>query len=306
MDRAITLTYNGVELDMEDHLVQAVTLDACGGEYDTLKLRMDNVGDWMQWTPAEDDCVTLACGEYRTGEMYVDQIQADDKGYTLLLRSCPTLGEKKWACYENVSLVQLVALAAEDMGIAYALYGTTGQQRYERIWRRNENWPAFLARITKREGAALKYSGGKLLVIDWRWAFTQNAVTEMEIQPDTKGVKYRVTGKPLRTLTVQALLGSGTAEDINAAGTLTRTEAEEPVFDDAQAARWARGLLLSNNLNVETIHRETTLETGLAALSRAEVTGLAVLSGAWMITRTEHDFIRGSTTTVLCRCQSGI
>lgn len=306
MDRNISVTYNGKALDIEDTLLSATTVDSAGGEYDGLKLKFSNVEDWTNWKPGEDDRVQLRCEGYETGEMYVDGGQVNKDGYELLLRSCPTPGNAKWACYENASLAQLTQMAAQEMGLTAELYGTTGEQSYRRVTRRNEKWPALLNRLAEREGAALKFCAGKLLLIDWQWAFAQNPIRTIELEADSEGPKYSFYGGETRTLIVSGMLGSGRAEDYSAAGTRTDTEAGEPVYDNAQAARWARGMLTKRNLQYEKITWTMTLEPGISAMNRIDVTGLAGIAGEWIVTRAEHEFIAGNTRATLNRCRTGI
>lgn len=299
------LTYNDAAIDALVDMTLARTTDACGGMFDSLCVRLREAGDWFAWQPNQDDRMTLSHGGYTTGTMYVDSGRSTENGYELYARSCPTAGDKKWACYEKVNLAQLAGMAAKELGVALALYGTDGAQTYERLVRRNEGWPAFLNRIAERESMMLKFSAGKLMLIDWAWVCAQDAAMHMDITANQQGVRYTQANNEYKTLTVAGLPGKATATDANAYGSRSRTEAE-PVFDTLQAGRWARGLLLKHNLETEKIDMDLTLTPSLAAVMKIELGGLSVLSGDWLTTKVTHDFVKETTTLSLCRCRTGI
>lgn len=301
------LMYNETRMDALATIKEASTVDAAGGRMDSLRLRLENSADWMNWAPAENDRVQLTDSGYDTGTMYVDAFEnVGEQGYLLLARSCPRKSEPIWACYENASLAELAAMAASEQGVSLAMYGTDGAQRYERIVRRKEDWPAFLNRLAVRESIALKYSGGKLLLIDWEWAMAQDAAMRVEMTADRKGTLYAGGGITLRAYRVKGLYGEGMATDQDAAGSRERVQTCEPVFDGAQAARWARGLLLAQNMGAEKLRMDMALTTGIAALAKIEISGLVLLKGEWMVTLAEHDFAKQTTRLTMNRCRRNI
>ena len=72
-------------------------------------------------------------------------------------------------------------------------------------------------------------------------------------------------------------------------------------MDNAQAGRWARGLLLTHNREAEEIRLETTLNTRLSAMARVDVNGGTDMDGNWIVDEAEHDLYNKTSSVRLLR-----
>jgi hypothetical protein len=300
------LYYNDTQITSHVEIQEALAKDEAGGRMDSLRLQLGNSEEMMHWAPQENDRVRVVHEGYPSGTMYVDLREMIENGYVLYARSAPYASQPEWACYENIRLSKLALMAAQEQGLELELYGTDAAQHYPWLVRRRENWATFLQRLAERESMLLKYTNGKLLLIDWAWACAQRANLQVEITPETKGAVYTCKGKELKSLIVKGLHGTGRAQDADARGSAERTVGNEPVHDPGQAARWARGLLLQHNLQAEEIRLEWTLAPEVAAVSVMEISGLRALAGNWLVMSVEHDLLRLQSTIHLRRCKTGI
>lgn len=280
---------------------EARTVDSAGGECDGLWLSLYPGSEMLKWELKTNDRIRLRHESYDTGDMYLDYYAPQQGGLTIAARSAPVSDEPKWACYENTALQVLAFDAADALGLQLRFYGRSAYDTLRRVVRRNKGWLAFLDELCGYENARLKLCDGKLIIIDMDYLYREEAVRRYEITPKMRGVRYERNGERLRTLAIQSFFGAAQAEDTEAAGSLQKTLGGLPVFDNAQAARWARGALLRINEGVEKVELKLELDTGIAAMCRVDLFGLPLFAGEWITERVEHDFLNAKTTIRLVR-----
>ena len=183
---------------------------------------------------------------------------------------------------------------ALEGGVRAALYGVEGAIRYPFLLRRNEGPAAFLSRLGRCEGFAVKATGGRLCAIGFDWARGRDAVQRIALDVGQDGVTLtRLAAERVRTLAVLSPWAQAAATDTGAPEGAARTLAM-PVRDAAQAARWARGLLLDINRGAEALTITSTLNPALYAMARVDIEDAAA-GGAWLVDDVEHDLIRRTT-----------
>ena len=94
----------------------------------------------------------------------------------------------------------------------------------------------------------------------------------------------------------------GRATDTAAENGLPRTEALLAARDAATAGRWARGLLLSANRQLERLTVMQDFHSSWTAMVKVEITGDTAANGAWLIDEVHHDFVNGTSRAELLRC----
>lgn len=185
-------------------------------------------------------------------------------------------------------------------------YGAAGNTYYAYLLRREETPPAFLERICGLEGAVLKALSGNFTAIDVMTAQALPAMHEMELKADQMDSRYIDRRDTLwKSVKIVSPFGTGSARDADAEGA-EKIFYHIAVDDDAQARRWARGLLLMHNRQAESLEIEMDFNPGYTAMVRVDVSGKTDAAGEWIIDRAQQDFINGRTRARLLRCRNSI
>lgn len=302
------LIYEGVDITDKVEMSGAVTTDNGGGTSDMIELSLYNAADWLRWGPATDDHIEIIDTGYRTGAMYIDTLLPDGDIYKLRAYSMPLRArEKRWSSYERVTLYELVSIVAAEMGMDVAFYGVNQDEQYPFLLRRNEAAPAFLQRILALEGATLKCCDGKLVAVDILWAQERAPVCELELAADMAGAKHNKTqGRGYSCCEVKSPFGSGTANDTASLGTGTLLITNEPTWNDVQAARWARGALLSENRGNEKLTWKLDFTPSMTGLVRVDISAPGEIGGAWILDQVKHDHIERKSDCTFLRCLNSI
>lgn len=292
---------NGYDIGDEIDVQQARTTDNSGGKADVCEVTLEQGEKISHWEIIEGMPLEISKDGYSTGEMYIDEVEKNpDKTITLRARSLPVHAkEKKWGCFENVTLNDLLQAGANALGLGCALYGVEGKTMLRRAVQRDQTWPEFLATVFKSEGAALKFDGGRVLAIGYGWAFAQKPV---RVLYDAGKGRYLRRPK-LRNLRVRSGEIEAQATDESAVGSMSITLHGQQLYDLPQAIRSARNQLLANNVECETyILPLAEMDTEIAAMSRIDLYGSAATVGNWFVSSVTHDFIANRSTLTLKRC----
>ena len=295
----MNVSINGVPIGGAIPVQMAKAIDHAGGRGDACEIAVPT-SVCSGWTFEETDTLAIDEGGYSTGDMRIDGVEHTPAGMTIIKAVSLPAGAKEtgFAVYENVTLAQLLRAGAQAMGIGWALYGVDGDILLRRIVRRQQTWPEFLSMIFRAESAAIKFESGKVIAVGYDWAFAQAPVRTL--RDEGKGA---YTSKPrFRTMGVRTGLIEAKATDSAAVGSAFKRQYNEQVYDLVQAKRTARGLLLYENLNSETYRCTVPLDTGIAAMSRIELTGQARTAGSWFAADVAHEFVKRTTTLTLKRC----
>ena len=299
----MTLTYNGVDITASVEMAEAVSIDCEGGQADMLRLTLQNAGEWYAWGPKEDDEIELVDEGYTTGRMYLHTLLPDGDGFKLVACSLNSAArEPRWACYEQVTLSEMMRQAAAESGMDFMAYGVNLSERYTRLMRKDESLPAMLDRLLTLEGARLKCAGGRMTAISLAWAQARDPVRTFTATPESEAMQHiRGSAAPARSVRVRTATANGmviyqaqTGHDI--------IRCDLPATDNAQAARWASGIAADETRDAEEIIWEIDYDGQLCAWARVDIDGLQSVAGEWIAREVEHDHIERKTTMRLCRC----
>lgn len=298
------LIYNGTDITDDVDIVKCVHRDVSGGRCDLLEIELENANAWYRWQPQRDDVLIAALNGYDTGAMYLNSVLPEAGRYKILATSIPSAARRRaYASYENIRLGDLLASCAAECGMGSALYGALDDCTYTYLERNNESAPAFISRILGMEGAILKTINGKMVGIGIEYAQDLAATQTIAIQADQTVARYlRREEKKLAGITLCTPYATGTAQDSSASWGLTETHADYPATDNAQAGRWARGLLLSRNRLAEELTLEMEFAPSLTAMGRIDIESTTDAAGEWLVEEAEHDLFAGKSTARLVRC----
>lgn len=294
------LKYQGTNILPQISLNYCVHDMYAEGRSDTLVVRFNDPKSlWNRWTPAAGDTIELEDGAAKTGRMYVTRIQPENGLYTLRAMSMPLSGEtimsKSW---EAVRFLQLGKEIAGRHGLTFENYGCPDQV-YSFLTQARQTDFEFFSERCLLEGCQMLIYDGRLLAYNEQYIESQQAAATVEIGVD--GVFNYVDDSAWSygsaEVTGGIYRGIFRAPGLNSARVL-RPRREIPVTSNAEATRYARGLLRSvNKATIRGSYRQA-LSPGFAAASLINLQ--TQKAGAWngkvFVSHVRHDYVRNETT----------
>ena len=295
--------YQGTNIASSVLLRSCIYRDESHGRADTLEISFYRTTAWHRWNPVTDDTIQVKDGKFDTGKLYVNTIVSEGNKYQIFASSLPSKAKRKaWDFYQDMSLKEIMHRCAAECGMSDGLYGVDGSIRYKYLIRKNEGCAAFLERLARCEGIALKAWNGMFRGIGIEYAQALAPTRNWSINTDNNYARYQhQSGRKITSLTVKSPWAEATARDSGADAGSQMTDGTLPVMDAVQAGRWARGLLLFHNRESDKLTIEMKLDSGVTAMARATITGNTGANGEWMIDEAEHDLYNGRTTARLLR-----
>lgn len=295
----MNLIYEGVDI------TKSVAINRCEAETyaenraDQLMIRFsDAASKWDSWRPVPGDVVQFKDGAADTGKMFIASITPENGLFTLRATSMPPTGDNiNSQSWENVKLLQLCADIAKKHGLTLKAYNVT-DQLYPYIQQTRLTDFAFLNRLLQLEGCAMIIYDGALVIYDEYTREQSHAADLVKVGPDGR---FSYTDNSAQSYgSVELVSGKfrGVFSDANArAARILKPTKPIDCTSDAEAQRFARGLLRQANKNAYTGSFRRKLTTDYAA---ASVLNLQTLkAGSWdgkiFVTKTRSDFIKGES-----------
>lgn len=296
------LRYQGKDITEYVSVVEAKHTDVSGGRCDVLEMTMEHAPQWHEWDPQPDDRIRVQMDGYDTEDMFLSNVLPEEGKYRIWASSLPLRARvKKWQSYENRTLLDILSACAAECGMSGQIYGINGAITYPYLIRRMETAPEFLSRIARMEGACLKAVGGRLVMIGIEYAQGLAAAAEIEIKDGEQGVIYLRSDKERWSgITLHSPWGQGSAQDSQGRAGMQYVD-NLPVTGGAQANRWARGLLISNNRMCERLIFEDKFHPAMTAMSRVNIVSRGPENGQWLIEKVEHEFVKKTTRVEMTR-----
>lgn len=293
------LMYEGVDI------ARKVSINRCEHETyaekrsDQLLLRFNDAeGLWNFWKPVRGEKVQLIDGANDTGVMYVTSIQPENGLFTLRAMSMPLSGENvNSRSWEDVRLLQIGQDIATKHGLKFKAYNVT-DRKYSYIKQERQTDFEFLHRRCQLEGCAMLIYDETLVMYDEHQMEAQDSADTIKLGIDAR---FQYTDNSAQTYgTAEIVSGSyrGTYSDKNAnTDKLLKPKTAIECTSNAEAARFARGLLRAANKNAHTGNFRRMLTRGIAAASvvTLKTEKASDWDGKVFVTRTRHDFLTGET-----------
>ncbi len=270
---------------------------------DTLVIRFnDTKGVWSKWQPAAGDTVRFKEDASDTGKMFIYSMKSENGLFTIRAMSMPKTGKtRKSKSWEGVRFLQMGNEFALNHGLDFKAYGCE-DQLYKYIQQENESDFALFSRLCMLEGCQMLIFDGTLLAYNEQYLEKQAPAGSLKI--DEGGVfQYTDARENMYgscEIASGSFFGKFVADASNSA--VLRPEIAIKATSNAEAARFAKGLLRNVNKYSRVGQFSKTLMTGYAAASLATIN--TAKAGMWdgtvFVYKVRHDFV-GNKSTVYFR-----
>lgn len=301
------ILYQGVDITDMVQVKACASRDTSDNRCDSLDIEFENAAGWYVWEPSEDDQIIVSHNGYDTGVMYLNAVLPADGTFRIIATSLPgTARTKAYQSFTGKTIEEIMRVCAMSCGMGFEIYGISAGTVIPYIQRENEGCAAFLHRLLKMEGAALKCVNGKLVAIGYDYAQSLDPHLTIEVSADQPGVEYKRNAQSLYALTVKTPYAQATAIDLAVPTDRGGRTVFCPARDNIQAGRWARALLYHKNSKAESLTIESAFNPGFTAMTRIDIESATDAAGEWLIQECRHDFFNLRSTAKLQRCISSI
>jgi len=308
----MNIIYNGTDITSSVHPVSIQITDNAGGKPDSLSVVFSDAnGIWSKWRPAKNDTIQIRENGFDTGVMYVDQLVQTAGRFGIMALSIPqqskTARSQGW---ENVRFLEFATQIASRYGFKLRAYDVTNHL-YERVDQREEPDFAFLAYRCMLEGYALKINNRTVVIYD-------EAKQEQKAVDPKRGViresdingAFEFIDKSTdiyEKCVVRSLTPGGYIEgEFQAPGVRGPTlKRNDYAASQAEAIRWARGILRNYNKHMVTGTMTINLNTHYAAGTVVAVQDIGMFDGKYIIDRLVHDLLNNRSKLWLRRPLEG-
>lgn len=300
----MNLFYNGTDIYNDVSVNYCVHEMYAEKQADTLVVRFnDPRGVWSKWNPAAGDTLRFKEGASDTGKMFIHSMKPENGLFTIRAMSMPQSGAtKRSKSWEGVRFLQLGNEIAKNHGLTFKNYGCADQV-YPYLRQDNETDFALFSRLCMLEGCQMLIYDGALIAYNEKYIESQTPAGTLEI--DDNGVfsyaDNRATCYGSCEISGGRYTGKYTAPNaVNKA--VLRPEKPITVNSNAEAARFAKGLLRNANKYGHTGQFSKSLLPGYAAASllKIKTKKASAWDGTVFVYKVRHDFV-GNKTTIYFR-----
>lgn len=296
----MNLYYNGTDIYHDVSVNYCVHEMFAEKQADTLVIRFnDTKGTWSKWNPAAGDTLRLTEGASNTGKMFIHSMKPENGLFTIRAMSMPKSGAtKKSKSWEGVRFLQLANEIAGNHGLTFQNYGCADQV-YPYLRQNNETDFAFFSRLCMLEGCQMLIYDGKLLAYNEQYIERQTPAGTLEVDENGVFTYHDDRAACYGSCEVSSGSYSGKFKAPNATNTaVLRPDKAIPVTSNAEAARFAKGLLRNANKYGRTGQFSKALLTGYAAASllRLKTKKASAWDGAVFVYKVRHDFVGNKST----------
>ena len=294
------LYYNGVDIYGDVSVNYCVHEMHAEKRADTLVIRFnDTKGVWSKWNPAPGDTLRFTEGASDTGKMFIHSMKPENGLFTLRAMSMPMSGiTRRSKGWEGVHFLQLANEIAKNHGLTFQNYGCADPV-YKYLRQDNETDFALFSRICALEGCQMLIYNGRLLAYNEQYIERQTPAGTLEIGADGNFSYNDNRANNYGSCEVASGKYSGTFRAPGAAtAAVLRPVKAIPVTSNAEAARFAKGLLRDANKYGHTGQFSKALLTGYAAASllRLKTTKASAWDGTVFVYKVRHDFVANKST----------
>lgn len=296
----MNLYYNGTDIYNDVSVNYCVHEMFAEKQADTLVIRFnDTKGIWSKWNPADGDVIRFTEGASDTGKMFIHSMKPENGLFTIRAMSMPKSGTtKKSKSWEGVRFLQLANEIAGNHGLTFENYGCEDQV-YPYLKQENETDFALFSRLCTLEGCQMLIYDGKLLAYKEQYIESQTPAGTLEVDENGNFTYNDDRVSCYGSCEISSGSYSGKFEAPGATNTaVLRPDKAIPVTSNAEAARFAKGLLRNANKYGHTGQFSKALLTGYAAASLLKLSTkkASAWDGTVFVYKVRHDFVGNKST----------
>ena len=296
----MNLYYNGTDIYNDVSVNYCVHEMFAEKQADTLVIRFnDPKGTWSKWNPATGDTLRLKEGASDTGKMFIHSMKPENGLFTLRAMSMPKSGAtKKSKSWEGVRFLQLANEIAGNHGLTFKNYGCVDQV-YPHLRQNNETDFALFSRVCMLEGCQMLIYDGNLLAYNEQYIEGQTPAGALEVGENGVFTYQDNRACCYGSCEVSSGSYSGKFKAPKATNTtVLRPDKAISVTSNAEAARFAKGLLRNANKYGRTGQFSKELLTGYAAASllKLKTAKASAWDGTVFVYKVRHDFVGNKST----------
>jgi hypothetical protein len=296
----LNLYYEGVDIYNDVSVNYCVHEMHAEKQADTLVIRFnDTKGVWSKWNPAEGDAIRFKEGASDTGKMFIHSMRPENGLFTVRAMSMPKTGRtKKSKSWEGVRFLQIANEIAGAHGLTFENYGCTDQV-YPYLKQDNETDFALFSRLCTLEGCQMLIYDGKLLAYNEQYIEGQTPAGDLEVDENGNFIYHDNRAACYGSCVIESGSFSGSFTAPNAtSSTVLRPAQRIQVNSNAEAARFAKGLLRNANKYGHTGQFSKALLTGYAAASllQLKTPKASAWDGPVFVYKVRHDFVGNKST----------
>ena len=292
--------YNGTDIYNDVSVNYCVHEMFAEKQADTLVIRFnDPKGVWSKWNPAAGDVIRFKEGASDTGKMFIHSMKPENGLFTIRAMSMPKSGAtKKSKSWEGVRFLQIGNEIAKNHGLTFQNYGCKDQV-YPYLRQENETDFALFSRLCMLEGCQMLIFDGKLLAYNEQYIEKQTPAGTLKIDSNGNYSYQDNRAACYGSCEISSGSYSGKFKAPNATNTtVLRPDKAIPVTSNAEAARFAKGLLRNANKYGHTGQFSKSLLTGYAAASllKLKTAKASAWDGTVFVYKVRHDFVANKST----------
>ena len=296
----MNLYYNGTDIYNDVSVNYCVHEMFAEKQADTLVIRFnDPKGIWSKWNPADGDVIRFTEGASDTGKMFIHSMKPENGLFTIRAMSMPKSGKtKKSKSWEGVRFLQLGNEIARNHGLTFQNYGCADQV-YPYLRQENETDFALFSRLCMLEGGQMLIYDGKLLAYNEQYIERQTPAGSLEVDENGNFTYQDNRAACYGSCEVSSGSYFGKFKAPNATSTtVLRPDKPIRVTSNAEAARFAKGLLRNANKYGHTGQFSKSLLTGYAAASllQLKTKKASAWDGTVFVYKVRHDFVGNKST----------
>jgi len=285
----VQIIYEGKDITSAVEIQKADIIDNAGGMTDSIELWFDDPkGFWSQWKPEKNHTVQIIENGFDSGLMYVDELEQQRGIFIIRALSIPqeakTSNTKAW---ENIRFMEFATELASKYGFSLQTYGIQNHL-YERVDQFEQADFEFLAWRCLLESYMLKITDSKVVIYDERYMESQ--IATKTIYADQLDGGYRFKSKSTGRFGGCRVMFENITYEFNPSGTSGPILKVNDLYvsNIAEAERFAKGLLRSNNKYENTGSVVIELDASIAAGSNIAISGVGFGDGKYFCEQVTH------------------
>lgn len=241
--------YKGTDIYPETSVSSCYYTEHCEKVSNELLIKLNDVDkEWDAWSPKKGDDIKIEDGPFKSGKMFVDDIEYRSGLVCIRALSMPQgVKDRHSKSWENVKFSQLISEVAQRHNLPVKKIDVE-ERTYKYVSQNNEPDFDFLYRRCKQEGCSFLVYDGNLVVYDESKAESKSPDETLEI---TEAYKYRYTDNSDQSyktceVTNGKVSGKYTASNVGTDKTLSIVLPQN-ITDEGEAERIAKARLRAKN-----------------------------------------------------------